>query len=153
MHILRLFTGLKRLSLPLPLFNYPIGVFHSKLYVLQVIMQLGTKTTTSGPLSVNGSKRAKIASTSIPPSGAQSNWAQAAQGDPPPPPHSINKYELRFSKSKHIAKYDSVATRRIIEPKYMDIEFLTSVGLWDSFRELIKVHKLEWLFAHYFPGL
>jgi len=99
---------------------------------------MGRKTTTSGPSSASGSKRAKTASTSTPASGVPSNRALAAPGNQPPSPHSINKYELRFSNSKHIVTYDSIATRRIIEPKYMDIEFLTSVGLWHNLRELIE---------------
>jgi len=65
------------------------------------------------------------------------NRAQAARGNRPPP-HSINKYELRFSNSEHIARYDLVATRSIIKPKYVDTEFLNFVGLWDSLCELIE---------------
>ena len=100
---------------------------------------MGRKTTTSGPSSASGSKRSKTASTSTPTSSAPSNRAPTAGGNRPPPPHSINKYELQFSNSEHIARYDSFATRRIVEPKYMDIELLTSFGLWDSLRELIEV--------------
>jgi len=47
---------------------------------------------------------------------------QAAR-DNRPPPHAINKYELSFNNSEHIARYDSIASRKIIEPKYMDVDF------------------------------
>ena len=62
-----------------------------------------------------------------------------AQGKRPPPPHAINKYELRFSNSEHITRYDFIAGRKIIEPKYMDVDFLKIVGLWDSISKLIEV--------------
>jgi len=45
-------------------------------------------------------------------------FTQAAQSNRPVP-HAINKYELRFTNSEHIARCDSIASRRIIEPKYM----------------------------------
>jgi len=41
----------------------------------------------------------------------------------------INKYEIHFSNLEHIASYDSIATRWIIEPKYMDVDLLRSLGL------------------------
>ena len=52
-----------------------------------------------------------------------------ARGSRPPPPHAIDKYELHFSNGEHIARYDSIASGRIIKPKYMDVEFLKIVGL------------------------
>jgi len=51
----------------------------------------------------------------------------------------INKYELHFSNSEHIPRFDSIASRWIIEAKYMDVEFLKTIGLWDSLNELIRV--------------
>ena len=90
---------------------------------------MGRKTTAVGPSSASGSKRAKTTSTSAPATSAPSNWAPAALGNRSPPPHYINKYELRFNTSEHIARYDSLTTKRIIEPKYMDIAFLNTAGL------------------------
>jgi len=89
---------------------------------------MGRRTTTIDPSSSGGSKHAKM-SSSTPSSNAPSNWAQAAWGNRPPHPHAISKYELRFSNSEHIARYDSIASSRIIEPKYMDVDFLKTVRL------------------------
>jgi len=100
---------------------------------------MGRKTTTTGSSSASGSNRAKTTFTSTPAFGAPSNRVQVAQGNRLPPPHSINKCELKFSNSEHIVRYDSVATRRIIKPKYIDIEFWNPGWLWDSLRELIEV--------------
>jgi len=61
---------------------------------------------------------------------------QVAWGNHPPLPHAINKYELRFSNSEHVARYDSLASRKFIKPKYMDVDFVKTVGLWDSISEL-----------------
>ena len=58
---------------------------------------------------------------------------------PTSPPHVINKYEICFIDPKHIARYDFIATRWIIDPKYMDIDLLRSLGLLDSLHGLLEV--------------
>ena len=51
----------------------------------------------------------------------------------------INKYEIHFIDPEHIAHFDSIAARWIIEPKYMDVDLLRSPRLWDSLHELLEV--------------
>jgi len=65
--------------------------------------------------------------------------AQATQVNRLPLPHVINKYELHFSNNEHIARCASIASRRIIEPKHMDVDFYKIVGLWDTLNGLIRV--------------
>ena len=60
-----------------------------------------------------------------------SNQAQVARGNRPPFTHSINKYAFKFSKIEHIARYDLVANRKIIDLKYMDVGFLKTIRLWE----------------------
>jgi len=93
------------------------------------------KTTTNGPLSLGSSKGAKMTSSCTPATNAPLNRAQATRGNRPPPPHAVTKYELHFSNSEHIVKYDSIASKKIIEPKYMDVDFLKTIGLWDNVSE------------------
>jgi len=107
---------------------------------------MGRKTAIASSSSTSGSKRAKTTFTSTSWSGAPSNSAQAARGNHPPP-----HCELRFSNSEHIARYDSIATKRIIESKYMNIAFFNPVRLWDSLRELIKVAGWAGFLSFTFP--
>ena len=65
-----------------------------------------------------------MTSSSTPATSAPSNWAQVARGNHSPPPHAINKYELSLSNGDHIARYDSIASRKIIEPKTHGCRFL-----------------------------
>ena len=69
--------------------------------------------------------------------------AQAARGNCPTPPHVINKYELQFINQEHIGRYNSVACRRITEPKYIDFGLLGSLGLLESLNELLE--NADWV--------
>jgi len=51
----------------------------------------------------------------------------------------INKYEICFSNSEYIVRYDLVASRQISEPKYMDVDLLKNLGPWDSLSALLEV--------------
>ena len=51
----------------------------------------------------------------------------------------LNKYEICFSNQEHITRFDSVASKQIIKPKYMDVDMLRSIGLWDNLHELLEV--------------
>ena len=99
---------------------------------------MGKKTTTSELSSLGVSKRAKLVvptpSANVPPVRAQ-----AACGHRPTRPHVTNKYELQFVDQEHITRYDSFATRRIIEPEYMDVDLLRSLRLWDGWLKFLEV--------------
>ena len=69
------------------------------------------------------------------------------------PPHAIKKYELHFCNSEHIARYDPIASGRIIEPKYIDVSFSKIVVLWDNLSELIGVAGEDRVFEFDLAGL
>jgi len=102
---------------------------------------MGKRTTTTEPSSLGALKWAKTGTSSSPATNAPSKRAQAARGNCSPPPHVINKYEFHVNNSKHIARYDSVASGRIIELKYMNVDLLKNLGLWDSLNELLEVAR------------
>ena len=85
---------------------------------------MGRKTATAGALSSVGSKQAKMTTSSTIATNAPPNRAQTAMDNHPFPLYVINKYELRLSNSEHIVRFNSVTIKRIIKPKYMDVNFL-----------------------------
>ena len=73
-------------------------------------------------------------STNVPPIRSQ-----AARGSHPTSSHVISKYERQFVDEEHIAHYDFVTCRRIINPKDMDFSLLGSLGFLVSLNELFKI--------------
>jgi len=48
------------------------------------------------------------------------------------PPHVINKYNIVFVEDVQRERYDALVTRKISAPKYIDVELLQGLGMWDD---------------------
>ena len=65
--------------------------------------------------------------------------AKVAKGNRPTPPHAINKYALQFIDQEQTIHYDSIVSRRITEPKYIEFVMLKSLAMWESINEFLEV--------------
>ena len=53
-------------------------------------------------------------------------------------PHIIDKYRLMFVDAEHASKYDSIVTRKISTPSYLDRQMLETMSLYDDLRILLN---------------
>uniref|UniRef100_A0A7C8ZKD9 Arabidopsis retrotransposon Orf1 C-terminal domain-containing protein n=1 Tax=Opuntia streptacantha TaxID=393608 RepID=A0A7C8ZKD9_OPUST len=52
-------------------------------------------------------------------------------------PHVINKYRLVFVDAEHESRYDSIVTRKISAPSYLDRQMLETMSSYDDLRRLL----------------
>ena len=77
---------------------------------------------------------------------ASTSRASAARGNSSLP-HVINKYHLVFMDAEHASRYDSIVTRKLSAPRYLDRQMLETLSLYDDLRRLLVtlgwVHFVE----------
>lgn len=61
----------------------------------------------------------------------------------PPKPHTVNKHKIVWLDDDQVDRYDTVATRPISAPKYLDADYLRSLDLWDDLALLFE--RLGWM--------
>jgi len=54
-------------------------------------------------------------------------------------PHVINKYNIVFVDAEHASRCDSIVTRKLSAPSYLDRHILDIVSFYDDLRRLLGI--------------
>ena len=57
-------------------------------------------------------------------------------------PHVINKYHIAFLDAEHAKRYDTIVSRKICAPSYLDVDMLRTLHLYDDL--VILLGNLGW---------